>query len=245
MRIQKFLSHAGIASRRHAEALIASGRVFVNGARALVGMRVDSEADTVQVDGATVRPSAVRTCILLHKPRGYVTTRHDPEGRKTVYDLLPPALRTAVWPVGRLDTESEGLLLFTNDGDRTLALTHPRYGIEKEYAVTPAQRLTGPQLAALRRGVRIGGECVVPVAVAIHRGVVHVTVREGKKHEVRKMFAAIGVPITCLRRIRMGGLLLPGDLLPGSWRPLTIAALECALGTDAASPHATVPPERA
>src|SRR5437763_7408943 len=156
-RLARFLAHAGIASRRHAEELIAAGRVQVNGlAVTTLGTRVDPERDKVSVDGKPVATPARRVYILLHKPTGYVTTARDPQGRPTVLDLLPPELRRLrVYPVGRLDIDTSGLLLLTNDGEFALRLSHPRYSTEKHYHVLVQGCPTGAQIEALRKGVDI------------------------------------------------------------------------------------------
>ena len=224
-RLQKVLAHAGIASRRAAETLISHGRVSVNGAVvSRLGTSVDPERDTIRVDGAKIRPAAVdRVYLLLNKPRGYVTTLRDPEGRPTVLDLVRD-VRARVYPIGRLDFNSEGLLLLTNDGTLAHALMHPRHGVEKTY-LAKVRGVPLPEAGhRLGRGVRLDGKKTLPAKVSVVRTVanaswVEVTVREGRKHQVRRMLEAIGHPVSRLRRIRYGGLDL-GRLPAGSWRPL-------------------------
>src|SRR5436190_9170330 len=161
-RLARFLAHAGIASRRHAEELIAAGRVQVNGLTVTTqGARVDPEHDKVSVDGKPVATPARHVYILLHKPVGYVTTAHDPQGRPTVLDLLPPEVRgLRIYPVGRLDIDTSGLLLLTNDGDFALRMTHPRYSAQKHYQALVQGCPDESALAASRRGVMISEESV-------------------------------------------------------------------------------------
>jgi pseudouridine synthase len=238
-RLQKFLARAGVASRRHAEALILAGRVQVNGQRVTqLGTRVQPETDEVLVDGRTVRPAAASVYVLLHKPAGVVTTVSDPQGRQTALDLLPPSLRDKrLFPVGRLDLESEGLLLLTNDGAFALRLTHPRFEQEKEYHALVRGHPTSPALETLRRGMLLPGETrptapaeVRPLPSAFgpaseHTSWLSVTLHEGRKRQVRRMLAAVGHPVLRLVRVRVGALRL-GDLPPGQWRLLNAAEVE-------------------
>ncbi len=229
-RLQKFLARAGVASRRHAEALIEDGRVRVNGqvVRQL-GTKVQPGKDEVQVDGRVVQPSASQVYIVLHKPAGVVTTASDPEGRQTVLDLLPQELQAQrLFPVGRLDLDSEGLLLLTNDGEFALHLTHPRYEQEKEYHALVQGRPAPEKLEALRRGVLLPDERrpTAPARVQFLRAEdertswVAVTLHEGRKRQVRRMLAAVGHQVVRLIRVRVGPLWL-GNLPPGRWRALT------------------------
>ncbi len=229
-RLQKFLARAGVASRRHAEALMRDGRVLVNGKPATEpGTKVRPDVDEVRVDGRLVCPPASRIYLALYKPPGVVTTARDPQGRKTVLDLLPSDLRVQrLFPVGRLDLESEGLLLLTNDGDFALHLTHPRYEQEKEYHALVAGHPAPAVLAQLRRGVHLPGE-TCPTAPAQARllrpgaGDTHwlsVILHEGRKRQVRRMLAVVGHPVLRLVRVRIGALWL-GDLQPGQWRRVT------------------------
>jgi 23S rRNA pseudouridine2605 synthase len=234
-RLQKFLARAGVASRRHAEALILDGRVRVNGQVVTeLGTKVQPGTDEVSVDGQAVQPQAARVYLLLHKPAGVVTTASDPQGRRTVLDLLPPSLQQQrLFPVGRLDLDSEGLLLLTNDGGFALHLTHPRYEQEKEYHALVQGRPTPAVLESLRRGLLLPGETrsTSPAQVRLLRAAdadtrwLSVTLHEGRKRQVRRMLAAVGHPVLRLIRVRVGPLRL-GDLLPGQWRPLNAAEVE-------------------
>lgn len=233
VRLQAYLARAGIASRRAAEDLIRAGRVRVGGAVAQLGSSVDPAADVVEVDGRVITPQRIQW-IAIHKPKGYVTTREDPEGRKTVYDLLPDNLRH-LFHVGRLDRDSSGLLLLTNDGEAANRLLHPRYGTTKEYWAD----VDGvPDVAALRklvRGIELEDGLAKAESVAVRDevkpGIVRLAVvmREGKRREVRRMLEAIGHPVRRLFRNRFGPIEI-GRLAPGKWRFLTGEELE-ALGS--------------
>jgi 23S rRNA pseudouridine2605 synthase len=230
-RLQKYLARAGIASRRHAEELISAGQVTVNGqvVRKL-GSRVMPGADEVRVRGRLVAPPAEdeQLYILLNKPRDTVTTAHDPQARLTVLDLLPPEWRARrVYPVGRLDRDTEGLLLLTNDGDLALRLAHPRYAQSKEYHALVAGRPSREALARLRAGILLPGEArpTAPARVRVLRSSADETelsieLHEGRNRQVRRMCEAIGHPVLALRRMRIGPLTL-GNLSPGSARLLT------------------------
>jgi 23S rRNA pseudouridine2605 synthase len=233
MRLQKFLSRAGVASRRQAEGLMAQGRVTVNGVPAVTpGIRVDPRRDTVEVDGRRVGMESPRW-ILLNKPRGVLTTRKDPGGRPTVYGLLPPDARSLRY-VGRLDRDTEGLLLLTNQGDVAHRLLHPSTGVTREYRVL-VEGLPGPE--AFRRladGVELedGPARAESVRLLSRRpdgsAVVSLVLREGRKREVRRLLEAVGHPVRRLRREAFGPLRLV-DLRPGAWRDLEareIRALE-------------------
>ena len=226
-RLQKVLSRAGIASRRAAETLIAAGRVTVNGTVVTrLGTQVDPDRDAIKLDGTRVRAVAVAPrYLMLHKPRGVVTTLSDPEGRPTVRDYLQ-GVRGRVFPVGRLDYASEGLLLLTSDGPLARDLMHPSRGVPKTYA---AKVRGAPSPEALRRlaaGVTLAGRRSLPAKARLvqtgRSSWVEVTVVEGRKHQVRDMLAAVGHPVQRLRRIRYGGVDL-GDLPAGAVRPLTPA----------------------
>lgn len=231
-RLARFLAHAGIASRRHAEDLIASGRVQVNGIPATTpGTRINAERDEVRVDGKPVRPPVQKVYLLLHKPAGYVTTTSDPHGRPTVLDLLPAELRhQRVYPVGRLDIDTSGLLLLTNDGDFALRLTHPRYSTEKHYSALVQGCPPERALNALRKGVEITEDSghlykTAPARVRLsrHQGEncwLSLTIHEGRKRQIRRMLAAIGHPVLQLIRVGIGPLKL-GNLPAGKWRHLT------------------------
>lgn len=224
-RLQKFLAQCGIASRRHAEQLILEGRVQVNGKkRAELGVKVDPDVDRVTVDGREVRPSDSLVYIALNKPIGYVTTAHDPQGRPTVMDLLD-GVSQRVFSVGRLDLDSEGLLLLTNDGDFSFAMTHPRHEVVKEYHVTVLGTPEPDALDRLRKGVVLDGRATAPAkADILAAGNGHATLRveihEGRKRQVRRMLQTVGHPVVTLRRVRIGPIRLKG-LKPGEFRRLT------------------------
>lgn len=226
-RLQKALARAGVASRRAAERLIVEGRVLVNGTVASrLGTRVDPSRDAIRVDGKRI-PSAPRehSYLMLHKPRGYVTTLKDPEGRPTVLDLLR-GTRTRVFPIGRLDYQSEGLLLLTDDGDLARDLMRPASQVPKTYLAKVRGEPAPEALARLARGIRLDGRPTLPARATISRrgpnAWVEITVVEGRKHQVRRMLEAIGHPASRLRRVRYGGIEL-GGLAPGRCRALTHA----------------------
>ena len=224
MRIQKFLSRAGVASRRMAEEWMQAGRVRVNGEVVTeLGSRIDPAEDTVEVDGKVVTRPPPRW-ILLHKPRGFLTTRKDPRGRPTVYDLIPDRFRGLRY-VGRLDQDTEGLLLLTNEGDTLHRLLHPSYEVEREYRVTVEGHVEEETLEDLESGVTLeDGEARAVRARVLeeagHGSVLELVLREGRKREVRRMCEAVGHPVTHLLRVRFGPVDL-GDLPPGEWRDLT------------------------
>ncbi len=239
-RLARFLARAGIASRRHAEELIAAGRVQVNGTTITVqGTRVDPERDSISVDGKPVRDAGRRVYVLLHKPAGYLSTVSDPEGRPTVLDLLPPDLRRLrVYPVGRLDSDSSGLLLLTNDGDFALRLSHPRYAAEKRYEALVQGQPSASTLEALRRGVTFNEDdgkrhTSAPARVQLllrvgEHSLLALTLHEGRKRQVRRMLAAVGHPVVELMRVGVGSLTLKG-VPPGRWRYLTPAEVAALL----------------
>ncbi|HEY2430986.1 MAG TPA: pseudouridine synthase [Acidimicrobiales bacterium] len=220
-RLQKVLARAGVGSRRACEELILEGRVQVNGDVALIGRRVDAARDEIEVDGALVAAAAGLVHYLLNKPAGVVTTASDPEGRPTVVDLVPPQPR--VFPVGRLDADTEGLLVLTNDGPLTQRLTHPRYGVEKEYVAAVRGRPAPGALRALRRGVELEDGLTAPARVAlVSPSVLRITIHEGRNRQVRRMCDAVGHPVVRLVRTRIGPI-TDHRLAPGRWRPLTPA----------------------
>ena len=240
VRLQKIIAAAGIASRRAAEQLIVDGRVTVNGRTVReLGARAHPARDDVRVDGRRVaRPERLRY-LLVHKPAGYVTTRQDPQRRPTVLDLIP-GVREYVYPVGRLDYDSEGLLLLTNDGRLASVLTHPRHAVPRVYEVVVGGLPTPVQLRRLANGIALDGQRTAPaeVRLAPQRGTGHdrvgdnrtrarvrVTLREGRNRQVRRMFDAIGHPVYRLRRTRLGPLALRG-LKPGDARELTAAEVK-------------------
>jgi 23S rRNA pseudouridine2605 synthase len=247
-RLQKVLARAGVASRRAAERLVVEGRVAVNGAVVrTLGARVDPERDVLTVDGRPVRVDVRPVYVLLHKPRGVVSTARDERGRPTVLDLVRVEQR--VYPVGRLDADSEGLLLLTNDGELTYRLTHPRHAVPKEYHVLVQGRVSAPALARLRTGVRLPEGCARADAVAVlgREGTgtwLCLVLHQGWKRQVRRMLAAVGYRVERLIRVRVGGLTL-GDLPVGRWRVLSPAEVARALEQgDATADHCHRRPRR-
>jgi 23S rRNA pseudouridine2605 synthase len=222
-RLQKLISACGVASRRTAEEYIEAGRVSVNGKTASLGDKADLDRDEVRVDGTPLQRSGEHTYLLLHKPKGYVTTLSDECGRPTVAGLVSGS-GARVWPVGRLDMDSEGLLIMTDDGDLTNLLTHPRHEKEKEYHVSVKGDMTAA-LPILTAPMMLDGVPLAPSRIApIGEGQLSIIIHEGKNRQVRRMCAAAGLTVTRLRRVREGTLLL-GDLKPGAWRHLTKAEL--------------------
>ncbi len=225
MRLNKFLAHAGVCSRREADRWIAEGRVSVNGQVVLeLGEKIDPGRDRVQANGKPVRTEPERPAyILLNKPAGRVVSVKDPFGRPTVMELLPH-LPARVYPVGRLDLDTEGALLLTNDGDLALRLTHPRYGVTKIYEVRIEGEPREEDLDKVRRGIFLEGRKSAPARVLVlRRGRRHtslkVEIHEGRKREIRKLFEAVGYPVAGLVRVDFAGLTLDG-LKPGEWRYL-------------------------
>lgn len=223
-RLQKLISSCGLTSRRSAEEWIANGRVMVNGIPAQVGDKADLERDEILVDGKLLRPESRRTYLMLNKPRGYVTTLSDEKGRKTVVDLVA-ACSARVWPVGRLDMDSEGLLILTDDGDLTHKLIHPSHEVEKEYLVwvTGDVKKAIPVLSA---PMELDGDQLAPAKVKLGRisgGIsqLSVVIHQGKNRQVRRMCAKAGLTVLRLKRIREGKVELDRMLKPGTWRPLT------------------------
>ena len=222
-RLQKILSAHGICSRRGAEALLAAGRITVNGRPAAVGDKADPERDDIRVDGKPLRSPQRRTYLLLNKPRGYVTTLSDEKGRKTGADLVKDC-GARVWPVGRLDLDSEGLLVLTDDGALTQRLLHPSHEVEKEYLVWVRGDIAAA-LPVLRGPMELDGVPLSPARVEpAGEGKLSVTIHEGRNRQVRRMCAQAGLQVTRLRRVREGALTL-GGLKPGRWRPLTMEEL--------------------
>lgn len=223
-RIQKLISACGLASRRAAEEWIAAGRVAVNGKKAHLGDRADLDRDTVLIDGRPLKPGGGRVYLMLNKPRGYVTTLSDEKGRRTVAELVE-GCGARVWPVGRLDMDSEGLLLLTDDGDLTHRLLHPSHEVEKEYLVWVTGNIN-KALPILSAPMTLDGEPLAPARVRRGRdsGGVHqlsVTIHQGKNRQVRRMCAQAGLEVLRLKRIREGTLSLDRTLKAGRWRALT------------------------
>ena len=225
MRLNRFLAAAGLGSRRHCDELIAGGRVRINGQVCTDFSVQPSERDHVKVDGKLVHGQQRRLDIMLHKPAGFVSTRSDPNARDTIFDLLPPHL-PRLFNVGRLDTQTEGLLLLTNDGDLAQRLTHPRYKIEKEYEIT-LDRPWDPALAPkLHHGVMLDGQRARIESVhSIKPTRLRVLLRQGINRQIRRMFYEVGYEVKRLIRIRIGHLRL-GDLPRGHWRPLSKSELK-------------------
>ncbi len=240
-RLQKILSQAGVASRRASEQLMLDGRVTVNGSVVReLGSKADAERDDIRVDGRRVRLPERHLYILLNKPRGYVTTRSDPQRRPTVLDLLR-GVREYVYPVGRLDFDSEGLLLLTNDGALAARLTHPRHGIARVYDVRVLGAPDARDLARLAKGVTIDGRRTEPADIrAIAAGHLRITIHEGRHRQVRRMCEAIGHPVTHLTRVAIGPI-RDAALRPGRWRELSNEEIR-KLRTAAGAPHDTERP---
>ena len=222
IRLQKFFTDCGILSRRAAEAEIAKGRVTVNGVTASVGDKIDPDCDVVVYAGKRIAARADKAYryVMLNKPCGYVTTASDEKGRKTVLELVR-GVGTRIYPVGRLDLNSEGLLLLTNDGDLTNHLTHPRHEIPKIYRVTVSPAPNAEQLARLASPMELDGYRLLPVGVKkIAEDELELTLYEGRNRQIRRMCDAVGLKVRRLRRIAIGELTL-GDLPLGKWRDLT------------------------
>ena len=218
-RLQKVLARVGIGSRRVCEDLIAEGRVLVDGETAVLGRRVDPETALIEVDGAPVGVRPDRVHYVLNKPAGVVTTADDPQGRPTVVGLVPNEPR--VFPVGRLDVDTEGLLLLTNDGELAHRLTHPSYGVEKEYVAEVEGLPTRAVLRRLREGVELDDGPTAPArATLVDPSVVRLTIHEGRNRQVRRMCEAVGHSVVRLVRTRIGPL-ADRSLAPGAWRELT------------------------
>ena len=223
MRLQKYLAQCGVASRRACEKLIEEGRVSVNGAVVnVLGSKV-LPGDTVMVDGVLVKGETKKVYIMLNKPEGYVTTVSDEQGRSTVMELISD-IHQRVYPVGRLDCNTEGLLLMSNDGDFTLKVTHPSHKLDKVYQAVVSGVPNHFDIQKLERGVYIDGRKTAPAKAQIisaegNRALVELTIHEGRNRQVRKMFDAIGYPVVHLRRVAVGNIVL-GNLPLGKWRHL-------------------------
>jgi 23S rRNA pseudouridine2605 synthase len=240
-RLQKILAQAGLGSRRTCEDLIADGRVRVNGEPAILGTRADPEADAIEVDGALIGVRQGLVHYLLNKPAGVVTTASDPQGRPTVVGLVPAEPR--VFPVGRLDADTEGLLLLTNDGELTHRLTHPSFGVDKEYLADVEGAPSRGAVRRLREGVELDDGPTVPAKVSlVGDHTLRITIHEGRNRQVRRMCEAVGHPVRRLVRVRIGSL-SDRRLAPGEWRELTQAELR-ALERSAAAPDPRPPRRR-
>lgn len=228
-RLQKIIANAGIASRREAETWIAGGRVSLNGRPARLGDRADPATDEILVDGRSLPRPQEKLYLALNKPKGFTTTRSDPHAERTVMELLED-VPASVYPVGRLDVDTEGLLLFTNDGEFANRLTHPRYKIPKMYEAVVEGQVKTSAVRALQSGVELEDGPTLPAEVKVigtrpaqgretARSLLRLVLREGRKRQVRRMCAAVGHPVIELRRLRIGGLEM-GDLPVGRWRYL-------------------------
>ncbi len=233
-RVQKLIAAGGACSRRTAEDWIRAGRVTVNGRRVSLGDRADPDTDVIAVDGRAVGAHARKVYLMLHKPRGFVTTLSDERGRRTAAELVRDC-GVRVFPVGRLDRDSEGLLLFTNDGQLTQRLLHPSHQVDKVYEVTVTGALDGAakRLAAVDR---LDGQAIAPAQVRElertgERSVLQVVIHQGKKRQIRRMCAQVGLEVERLKRVAEDGLTL-GDLPCGHWRYLTGGELEIIKGRD-------------
>jgi 23S rRNA pseudouridine2605 synthase len=250
VRLQKILSGAGVASRRAAEQLMREGRVSVNGRTVRdLGTKADPAQDDIRVDGRRITSRERPRYLLLNKPRGYITTRSDPQRRRTVLALLA-GVREYIYPVGRLDFDSEGLLILTNDGDLAARLTHPRHQVPRVYEARVRGVPDSRTLDRIARGVVIDGRRTAPAAVRLVRelrdtrydqAILELTLVEGRNRQVRKMCEAIGHPVLTLRRTRIGPISDP-RLPPGAWRDLTpreVAALQRVAASTGPSPAPT------
>jgi 23S rRNA pseudouridine2605 synthase len=222
-RLQKFLAHAGVASRRHAEDLILEGKVKVNGRVVTeLGVKIDPDKDRVQVEGKRVQPPAPPVTFMLHKPYGCVSTTSDPQGRRTVMDLAPRDYGR-LYPVGRLDYDATGLMLLTNDGELAERLTHPRYQVPRTYRVTAAGEMPDKALEQLGGGIELDGRPVSTEVKLLKKGngktILELTVWEGRYHLIKRLLEDVGYPVLKLKRMAFGPLHL-GRLVRGAWRPL-------------------------
>lgn len=243
VRLQRVLARAGIASRRHAEEMITAGRVRVNGrVESLLGARVDPERDEVTVDGRRLEAAEEHTYLALNKPAGYVTTARDPQGRPTALALVPET--AGLFPVGRLDLSSEGLLLLTTDGEWAQRVSHPRHGCTKEYLVEVEGRPKPAVLARLRQPMELDeGEWTSGAEVQLEgvvpgRTLLRLVLYEGRNRQIRRLMELVGHPVLSLVRGRVGAVHL-GDLRPGEWRHLTHAEIAATAG--AMLPHDELP----
>lgn len=224
VRLQKFLAESGVASRRKSEELIESGKVKVNGHVASIGDKINPKKDTVTVSGKKIVKQKENTYIMLHKPRGFITTMSDEMDRKCVAELIKD-VKCRVFPVGRLDRDSEGMLLFTNDGEFANALTHPTKHVPKTYRVTVRPSISEEQLTALTEGVIIDDRKTAPAEIHVvtkeeNRVVLEIILYEGRNRQIRKMCEEVGLEVARLKRTAIGSIKL-GMLKQGSWRHLT------------------------
>lgn len=233
MRLQKYIAHCGVASRRHAEELIRAGRVRVNGKPVTEMGTMVSAKDKVEVEGRVIRKEQQNVYVMLNKPSGYVTTVSDPEGRRTVLDLIE-GVEERIYPVGRLDYDTTGLLILTNDGDFAYRSTHPGQETKKTYMAEVMGMPSNEVLHTLRRGVRIDGKATAPAEVDVMEikdksTVLKIVIHEGRNRQVKKMCEEVGHAVLRLKRIAVGRLSL-GDLKLGQWRYLTPQEVRLAKG---------------
>jgi 23S rRNA pseudouridine2605 synthase len=228
MRLQKFMAHCGVGSRRKCEEIIQAGRVYLNGKKVTeMGILIDPKKDKVTLDsisGSPLKLQEEKAYILLNKPRGVITSAHDQFNRETVLDRIDWK-GSRIYPVGRLDYDTEGLLILTNDGEFAFEMTHPKHQVEKEYHCVVKGTPSQEKLNQLIRGVDIGGFVTSPAKVKLYSkkentSVIHIIIKEGKNRQVRRMFDAIGHPVVYLKRERLGNISL-GSLKTGEWRRLT------------------------
>ena len=224
-RLQKLMSAAGHCSRRQAEELLRQGRVEVNGRTAGLGDQADPEIDQICVDGSPLAKNTTERVLLLNKPPGVISSCHDPQGRETVLDLIPPDLRQGLHPVGRLDADSRGALLLSNQGELTLKLTHPRYAHSKTYRVTLSGTPSRSRLQRWRQGVELDGSRTLPASVTLlhsqgDHSVLEVILREGRNRQIRRIASLLGYAVLDLQRVAIGGLAL-GSIEEGCWRELS------------------------
>jgi 23S rRNA pseudouridine2605 synthase len=230
MRLNRFLARAGVASRRGADRIVVSGRVRINGRTVREhGVTVDPDSDCVEVDGHRVRLPEQATYIIVNKPIGYVVTMNDPQGRKTVAEFVPRSL-AGVIPVGRLDVDTDGLLIMTNDGELAHRVSHPSFELDKVYEVLVGGVLSEKSVRRLERGISLDGTVTAPatidsVSTSHNRSTCRITIHEGRKRQIRRMFEAAGHSVRSLRRVRIGPIEL-GDLKPGHSRSLTERELQ-------------------
>lgn len=230
VRIQKIIANAGIASRRRAEELIREGRVTVNGeVITKLGTKADEDKDHIKVDGKLIHKKGKDIYLILNKPKGCITSIDDPEGRPTVKDLLK-GVKGRVYPVGRLDYNSEGLIFFTNDGELAYGLTHPSHEVTKTYLVKVDGQLTDEEIGKIEKGVRLEDGVTAPSSIRKVKKTdanswVEIMIHEGRNRQVKRMFEKVGHPVLKLKRTRIANLEL-GDLPPGSYRFLTVDELK-------------------
>jgi len=226
MRLNRYLAQCGVASRRKCEAIIQSGRVQVNDVTIdSLGTLVDEFSDVVSIDGVRILPADKKIYVLLNKPEGYLSTVSDDRGRKTVCDLIPASLK--LFPVGRLDLDTEGVLLLTNDGELAYRLTHPKFYIEKEYLACLDKPIAAKDLLRLEGGILLEEGMTAPCQARVLKNnrYVVIVLHEGRKRQVKRMFASLNYQVLHLKRTKMAGLTVKG-LEPGTWRYLTAAELK-------------------